>query len=177
MHPDLGRMKLMAVCSVVCSVLALSACSERVGPEFADTALPGRPEITVRTKVDGQWTIVGMNNEWMLLTRKAGAPSISGVSGRIRIEHTAPLPSGKGKSILSEDQLHEVRCEEAAIRLVGIRSYELNNLAGTAVEDIENWRIADWTTPGPGSILEAAGRSICEQYGLEWLRREHHAAD
>lgn len=160
------------VASALCAILA--ACgqtaevptNDQPDPKAtADSPLPGNPDITIRTKLNEQWRIIGMNYDWMFLVTPSNVVSLTGVTGRVRIEHVKGQAGPDGKSFLSEDLLHEVRCGEGKWRLVGIKSFAGNNLTGGVVEEVENWRIAEWQTLESGSIFEAAMEEICRLHG------------
>ncbi|MEQ1712449.1 MAG: hypothetical protein ABL908_13745 [Hyphomicrobium sp.] len=41
-----------------------------LAPSAQAEPLPGKPEVRTNTKIDADWTIVGMNHEWMVLVAK-----------------------------------------------------------------------------------------------------------
>ena len=52
--------------------------------------LPGRPEVRINTKLDADWTIVGMNYDWMLLVARLHFPMGSAPEIYMRWEYTEP---------------------------------------------------------------------------------------
>lgn len=155
--------------ALVLALAAATACTPEPAPidavATASTPLPGNPSVSIEPNLDDEWVIVGMNNDWMFLVRPVDVLSFTGVTGRVRIEHTSPQIDADGTAYLSEDLLHEIRCSDGQWRLVGIQSFAGNNLSGDRVVEIENLRIADWETPPEGSIFQASLAEICRLHG------------
>ncbi|MEQ1712721.1 MAG: hypothetical protein ABL908_15150, partial [Hyphomicrobium sp.] len=49
-----------------------------LAPSAQAEPLPGKPEAEINTMLDADWTIVGMNYEWMVLVAKAHVKSAPG---------------------------------------------------------------------------------------------------
>jgi hypothetical protein len=92
--------------------------------------LPGRPEVRINTKLDADWTIVGMNYDWMLLVAKLHFPSGSAPEIHMRWEYTEPRKDEGGKPYLSEVQIVELDCKATRMNVPVITSYAANNLSG-----------------------------------------------
>jgi hypothetical protein len=128
--------------------------------------LPGRPEVRINTKLDADWTILGMNYDWMLLVAKVHVPMGPIPEFYMRWEFTKPKNTDEGKPFLSEVQIVELDCKLTRSNVLAITSYAGNNLSGANVYSGHGNR-ADplWDTPAPKSIGAAAIRKSCELLG------------
>ena len=128
--------------------------------------LPGRPEVQINTKLNADWTIVGMNYDWMVLVAKAHLQIGKYPEAFMRWEHAKPQKNGDGKLYLSEVQQVELDCPANRWNPLVFISYAENNLSGTEVYsgrgDPKN---PIWDSPEPQSIFGAAVRKACELFG------------
>lgn len=137
---------------------------------FAPTAhaepLPGRPEVNVNTKLDADWTIVGMNYDWMVLVAKAHIQIGSLPEAYMRWEFAKPQKSDDGTAYLSEVQWVELECKKGSWNPLVVTSYAANNLSGAEVHSSRGDRENPlWDTPEPTSIFGAAVRTACQLFG------------
>lgn len=136
-----------------------------LAPSARAEPLPGRPEIDINTKLNADWTIVGMNFGWMLLVAKVHVPMGPAPEIYMRWEYAKPRTE-EGKSYLSEVQMVELDCRATRMNLLVIISYAENNLSGREVYSGRGHRSQpNWDTPAPTSIGAEAIRKSCELLG------------
>jgi hypothetical protein len=92
--------------------------------------LPGRPEININTKLDADWTIVGMNYDWMVLVAKAHLQIGSHPEAYMRWEFAKSQETDDGKAYSSQVQWVELECKKGSWNPLVITSYASNNLSG-----------------------------------------------
>ncbi|MBU2582560.1 MAG: hypothetical protein KJ622_12660 [Alphaproteobacteria bacterium] len=135
-------------------------------PASEAESLPGRPEVQINTKLNADWTIVGMNYDWMALVAKAHLQIGSRPEIYMRFEHVSPQDSGDGKKYLSEVNWVELDCAAGRMNTLVITSYAGNNLSGGEVySGRSDPRNPEWDTPEPKSIFAASVRKGCELIG------------
>src|SRR5262245_8718706 len=129
--------------------------------------LPGRPDVQINTKLDADWTIVGMNHNWMVLVAKAHMQIGPFPVIYIRWEHVTPQPAESGKKYLSEVQWAELDCKVGGWNPLLITSYAGNNLSGGEVyRGRGDLRKPFWDTPDSKSIFGAALKKGCALFGM-----------
>jgi hypothetical protein len=127
--------------------------------------LPGRPEVGIDTKLDADWTIVGMNYEWMVLVAKPHLQIGSRPEAYMRWEFTEPQKSDDGNLYLSQVQWVELDCKNGSWNPLVITSYAANNLSGAEVDNLYGDREHPlWDTPESTSIFGAAVRAACHLF-------------
>jgi hypothetical protein len=127
--------------------------------------LPGRPEMNIDTKLDADWTIVGMNYDWMVLVAKAHLQIGSHPEAYMRWEFAKSQETDDGKAYLSQVQWVELECKKGSWNPLVITSYASNNLSGAEVYNGRGDRENPlWDTPESTSILGAAVRTACQLF-------------
>ncbi len=124
--------------------------------------LPGRPELSIDTKLGGDWTIVGMNYDWMLLVTKF--PVQMGVlpEAVLRWEYTNPRQHENGKHYLSAWDVVQLDCKGARMNIIIIHKYAGNNKSGENIySGMGEPSRPDWDTPASKSIGAEAIRKAC----------------
>jgi hypothetical protein len=128
--------------------------------------LPGRPEVSINTKLDADWSIVGMNYDWMVLVAKSHLQIGSLPEAYMRWEFARLQKSDNGKTYLSEVKMVELDCKAGRWNPLVVTSYAGNNLSGAEVYIGRGDRKNPlWDTPDPASIFGAAVRKACELFG------------
>lgn len=137
-----------------------------LAPSAHAEPLPGKPEVQINTKLDADWTIVGMNYEWMVLVAKTHVQVGSRPEIYMRWEHVSPQDHEGGKKFLSEVHWVELDCPVGRMSTMVITSYAGNNLSGGEVySGRRDPRNPEWDTPEPKSIFGASLRKGCELFG------------
>jgi len=137
-----------------------------LAPAAQAEPLPGRPEVNINTKLDADWTIVGMNYNWMVLVAKAHLQMGLLPEAYMRWEFARPQKSDDGKLYLSEVQTIELDCNERRWNPLVMIVYANNNLSGAGVYVGRGDRKNPlWDTPDPTSIFGAAVTKACELFG------------
>ncbi len=136
-----------------------------LAPAALAEPLPGRPEVNINTRLNAEWTIVGMNYNWMVLVAKAHIQIGSFPEAYMRWEFAGPQKSENGKGYLSEVQMVELDCKRGRWNPLIITSYSNNNLSGEEVYVGRGDRRQPlWDTPDPTSIFGAAVVKACELF-------------
>lgn len=134
--------------------------------EARSEPLPGKPEVQINTKLDTDWTVVGMNYEWMVLVAKAHLQVGSRPEVYMRWEHVSPQDLEDGKKFLSEVHWVELDCPAGRMNTLMIHSFAGNNFSGEQVYSGRgDPRNPEWDTPNPKSIFAASVRKGCELFG------------
>ena len=127
--------------------------------------LPGRPEMNIDTKLDADWTIVGMNYDWMVLVAKAHLQIGSHPEAYMGWEFAKSQETDDGKAYLPQVQWVELECKKGSWNPLVITSYASNNLSGAEVYNGRGDRENPlWDTPESTSILGAAVRTACQLF-------------
>ena len=125
--------------------------------------LPGKPEVEINTKLNTEWTIVGMNYDWMVLVAKAHLQIGKYPEAYMRWEYAKPQKDDNGKLYLSEVQQVELDCAANRWNPLLLTYYAENNLSGAEVYSGHgDPQDPLWDTPEPQSVFEAAVRKACE---------------
>ena len=136
-----------------------------LAPAAHTEPLPGRPEVKINTELGADWTIVGMNYDWMVLVAKAHLQIGSLPDAYMRLEYAKPKKSDDDKTYLSEVHIVELDCKEGRWNPLVVTSYAENNLSGPEVYSVRGDRNSPlWDTPEPTSVFAAAVRKSCELF-------------
>jgi hypothetical protein len=156
---------LGSVCLVYSLIVGLVAVPPWSGwflPHAEGEPMPGRPNIKISTKLDADWTVVGMNSEWMMLIAKTHLQMGQRPEAYMRWEYTDPKMNEEGDAYLSEVYWVELDCLKGSWNPLLVTSYAENNLAGGEIASVlgdRNEPVLD--TPEPTSTLGAAVRKAC----------------
>jgi hypothetical protein len=134
-------------------------------PSAQGEPLPGRPEVQINTNLNADWTIVGMNYDWMVLVARAHLQIGSRPEAFMRWEYANPQKTDDGKLYLSEVQQIELDCAASRWNPLVVITYTENNLTGAEVYSGRgDPRKPLWDKPDSKSIFAAAIKSACELF-------------
>ena len=112
------------------------------------------------------WSVVGMNYDWMMLVAKPHVQMGSRPEALMRLEYAKTQPADDGKQYLSQVQWVELDCNKGSWNPLVITSYSANNLSGKEVYSGHGDRANPlWDTPEPTNIFGAAVRMACQLVG------------
>ena len=152
--------------SFMCRSLGFPLWMRWLAPAAHAEPLPGRPEVQINTKLNVDWTIVGMNYDWMVLVARAHVQVGKYPEAFMRWEYAKPQKNDDAKIYLSEVQQVERDCAANRWNPLLVLSYAQNNLSGAEVYSGRGDPKGPlWDTPEPQSIFGAAVRKACDLFG------------